>query len=245
MRKLRDNFAFPQGDIESQIERVEHGPILNYASVVIPTSGNMVLVVNDADATHPLTSKRWSKRTLLRLMAGKGKRSFVPELSYGNDALPRPARVKLRTKLTTSDVFSLMAGLLYPTSGHLTMPQHRRCVLLDRKPVILDGDILYNLRFGILPENQKRIPDEMCWAVRSPLHCALYCHAKTGSGHTHTRKPEQREACFSCSFSFSTRWRKRSGCRLSSLGRRIVWPVLGWRSSLHVTQSRSRWRECS
>ena len=65
------------------------------------------------------------------------------------------------------------------------MPQHRRCVLLDRKPVILDGDILYNLRFGILPENQKRIPDEMCWAVRSPIHCAvLSCQDRLGT-HSH------------------------------------------------------------
>ena len=107
----------------------EHGPILNFASVVIPTSGNMVLVVNDAEATHPLASKRWSKRTLLRLMA----------------------------------------GLLYPTCGQLTMPQHKRCVLVDRKPVIVAGDILYNLRFGILPENQKQITDATCWAVAKTL----------------------------------------------------------------------------
>ena len=69
------------------------GASLNHASVVIPTSGNLVLVCNDADASHPGESKKWSKRTLLRLMA----------------------------------------GILYPQAGRLTMPPHKRCVLLDRK----------------------------------------------------------------------------------------------------------------
>ena len=49
------------------------------------------------------------------------------------------------------------------------MPPHKRCVLLDRKPVILEGDIMYNLRFGILPENHKRISDATCWAVAKTL----------------------------------------------------------------------------
>ena len=60
-----------------------------------------------------------------------------------------------------------MAGVVYPSSGRVTMPPHKRCVLLDRQPVVLTGDVLYNLRFGILPANQERISNATCWAVRT------------------------------------------------------------------------------
>jgi hypothetical protein len=39
--------------------------------------------------------------------------------------------------------------------------------------VVLEGDIMYNLRFGILPENQGRISDATCWAVAQTLGMSM------------------------------------------------------------------------
>jgi ABC-type multidrug transport system fused ATPase/permease subunit len=102
------------------------------ASATIPTAGSMVYLVNEPDDRPVAQSKQYSKRTLLRLMA----------------------------------------GLLHPRHGSITLPPHKRVVLVSRTPILVDGSILDNLRYGILPERAASISDEVCWGV-----------AKTASGN--------------------------------------------------------------
>jgi ABC-type multidrug transport system fused ATPase/permease subunit len=78
----------------SSIYQTGENPPLSHATVVIPTSGELVYLVN--------YGKSAAKRTLLRLLA----------------------------------------GVLHPSSGRITIPPHRRVVLVERKPVILAVPIL-------------------------------------------------------------------------------------------------------
>lgn len=63
----------------------------------------------------------------------------------------------------------LMAKKLYPLSGSITMPPHKRVLLVDRNPVLLNGSLLENLRFGILPENEEHVCEEIAIAVAITL----------------------------------------------------------------------------